>query len=224
MGVRTAVGSSKATTLCGTEQRAGDLHELPVGDGEVRDLRSRIDAVPSSTQDRAARARAWSCRRRNRSARISRPRNTFCATVRSAASRISWCTRTMPVAFRIHGPVNVTGWPFRCRLPFVGARWPERMRISVDLPAPFSPMTAWTSPGFRSNEMPLRTSIGPKDFEMLSARRDRIHARLRMSDIVTLAWLRKRWSGDCEMTVSRTERVLAFVSSGLSPRPLSGLE
>ena len=54
--------------------------------------------------------------------------------------------------------------------PCVGGRWPERMRMSVDLPAPFSPITAWTSPASSASDTSLRTSMGPKDFETRSAR------------------------------------------------------
>ena len=45
--------------------------------------------------------------------------------------------------------------------PLAG-RWPERMRMSVDLPAPFSPITAWTSPASSASDTSLRTSMGPR--------------------------------------------------------------
>src|SRR5690606_1798298 len=48
---------------------------------------------------------------------------------------------------------------------------PERILMSVDFPAPFSPMMAWTSPGRTSKSMENRTGISPKDLEIRCADR-----------------------------------------------------
>ena len=55
--------------------------------------------------------------------------------------------------------------------PRVGARWPARIFISVDLPAPFSPMIAWTSPARTLTETSLKTSIGPNERDKPTASR-----------------------------------------------------
>src|SRR5213594_528821 len=44
---------------------------------------------------------------------------------------------------------------------------PPRMRISVDLPAPFSPTRAWTSPASTSSETSCSARTPGKDLEIL---------------------------------------------------------
>src|ERR1700750_168561 len=56
-------------------------------------------------------------------------------------------------------------------VPEVGCSKPERIFISVDLPAPFSPMMACTSPGRTSKSTLNSTGISPKDFEIRFAER-----------------------------------------------------
>ena len=50
--------------------------------------------------------------------------------------------------------------------PESGAYIPLRMRMSVLFPAPFSPMSAWISPGASSSEAPRLATTGPKLFTM----------------------------------------------------------
>src|SRR5215471_4125836 len=52
-----------------------------------------------------------------------------------------------------------------------GCSAPVMILIRVDLPAPFSPTSAWTSPARRSNETPLSACTAPNDFEIESALR-----------------------------------------------------
>ena len=52
--------------------------------------------------------------------------------------------------------------PVNLHRPLVGACAPVMILISVDLPAPFSPISAWTSPARRSNETPFRAWTPPK--------------------------------------------------------------
>src|SRR5215813_9401942 len=52
-----------------------------------------------------------------------------------------------------------------------GCSAPVMILIRVDLPAPFSPTSAWTSPARRSNETPLSARTAPNDFEIESTLR-----------------------------------------------------
>ena len=49
-------------------------------------------------------------------------------------------------------------------VPRSGASAPVMILISVDLPAPFSPTSAWTSPAASSNETPLSARTPANDF------------------------------------------------------------
>src|SRR6516162_9778642 len=46
--------------------------------------------------------------------------------------------------------------------PESGRSAPLRIFMSVDLPAPFSPTSAWTSPGRSVRSTPRRACVGPK--------------------------------------------------------------
>src|SRR5579875_4039469 len=51
-------------------------------------------------------------------------------------------------------------------------RWaPVMTLMSVDLPAPFSPTSAWTSPARRSNETPFSAWTPAKDLRISERRR-----------------------------------------------------
>ena len=94
---------------------------------------------------------------------VSRPRNMFCATERCGASMISWWTSTTPRRSASTGPRRLISAPSSLSCPRLGAKWPDRIFIRVDLPAPFSPMIAWISPDAIARLMSERTSIGPKE-------------------------------------------------------------
>src|SRR3954468_20252885 len=55
--------------------------------------------------------------------------------------------------------------------PSSGVYTPARIFIIVDLPAPFSPTIAWTSPARRSRSTPCRTCTPTNDFLIPSIRR-----------------------------------------------------
>ena len=65
------------------------------------------------------------------------------ATDRSGSTDSSWNTLTMPTALAACGVSNFTGLPSKIISPSSGATTPEMILMSVDLPAPFSPSTAW---------------------------------------------------------------------------------
>src|SRR5262245_26815908 len=64
----------------------------------------------------------------------------------------------------------VTVRPTTAIVPASGAIAPVMILIKVDLPAPFSPTSACTSPGRRSNEIPFRARTAAYDFTRPSTR------------------------------------------------------
>ena len=69
------------------------------------------------------------------------------ATERSGTSESSWKMQTMPARLAAAGESKATSAPSSTMRPASGATTPERILISVDLPAPFSPRMAWMRPG-----------------------------------------------------------------------------
>src|SRR5690606_5566334 len=59
-----------------------------------------------------------------------------------------------------------TGVPSTTSVPASARSAPVMIRINVDLPAPFSPTSACTSPGARSNETPFNALTPAKDFRI----------------------------------------------------------
>ena len=53
-----------------------------------------------------------------------------------------------------------TWWP-TSRVPWSGASTPDSMRISVDLPTPFGPISAMRSPRSTSSDESLNTTLSP---------------------------------------------------------------
>jgi hypothetical protein len=75
------------------------------------------------------------------------PSMTFSVTVRSGQSVSSCGAMAMPARWASEGAARRSGLPSRRRMPSSGASLPHKMLMSVDFPAPFSPITAWTSAG-----------------------------------------------------------------------------
>ena len=68
------------------------------------------------------------------------------ATDRSGISDSSWKMQTMPARLASIGEGKTTGRPSSCISPADGWTTPAMILISVLLPAPFSPSTAWIRP------------------------------------------------------------------------------
>ena len=68
------------------------------------------------------------------------------ATERSGISDSSWKMQTTPAALAADGVAKLTSSPSRRMLPASGCTTPATILIRVDLPAPFSPSTAWILP------------------------------------------------------------------------------
>src|SRR5262245_18624339 len=91
----------------------------------------------------------------------SAPSAMFSA-IDSAGTRRSSCGMvTMPAAMASRGLVKCRSCPSTRMTPLSGQCTPPRMRISVDLPAPFSPTMAWISPKPTTNETPSSASVAP---------------------------------------------------------------
>ncbi len=72
----------------------------------------------------------------------SRPSIMFSATVSVGTSMKCWCTMPSPAAIASAVDQPVTSRPFTSMRPASGAYIPLSTRMSVDLPAPFSPTSA----------------------------------------------------------------------------------
>ncbi len=91
------------------------------------------------------------------------PMRMFSAMVRWRTRLNSWCTARMPMRFASCGVPSTTVLPSIAIVPESGVTAPESMFMSVDLPAPFSPTTAWTSPSAADRET-FFSAIVPPNF------------------------------------------------------------
>ena len=67
----------------------------------------------------------------------------------------------MPAAFACAGDANETGLPARVIVPSSGRTTPAIVLISVDLPAPFSPSTAWIEPSSQAKSTSSSAVVPP---------------------------------------------------------------
>ena len=83
------------------------------------------------------------------------------ATERSGSSDSSWKMQTMPAALAEAGSGKRTGLPSTDMVPSSGWTTPDMILISVDLPAPFSPSTAWIDPSAQEKSTPSSAVTPP---------------------------------------------------------------
>src|SRR5438876_11795922 len=69
------------------------------------------------------------------------------------------------------GSIRGTACPATISVPASGVSAPVMILISVDLPAPFSPTSAWTSPAASAKETPFSARTPANDFEREAASR-----------------------------------------------------
>ena len=155
-GPMPASGSSSSSTLRLARQRHGDL--------ELALLAVRQRAGDASGHRRRPTRATSGIARSIRSRSLARPRaavpsagvpppalprRTFSSTRQGRAR--CWCAGTMrPMPSLRHAPGRLAGHvarPPASMRPGVGAISPDSRLTSVDLPAPFGPMTACSSPG-----------------------------------------------------------------------------
>ena len=89
------------------------------------------------------------------------PRRTFSPTESSLTSVRSWVTIAMPAASESTGFLMATEWPFIASDPESGAICAERIFSIVDLPDPFSPQSACTSPPKSAKSTPVSARTPP---------------------------------------------------------------
>ena len=112
------------------------------------------------------------------------PRKMFSATERSGASVVSCVTVAMPWRSASVGARNEVGRPANWMDPASGWIWPERIRSNVDLPEPFSPISACTSARLTRSVAPRSACTPPYRLCMPSA--SRIGGASCMSGVTTV--------------------------------------
>ena len=72
---------------------------------------------------------------------------------------VSWNTMAMPARSASAGVEKETSLPSKLILPSVSLNTPAMTLVRVDLPAPFSPSSAWISPLRRSKSTFLKAGM-----------------------------------------------------------------
>ena len=85
----------------------------------------------------------------------------FSATDRVGTTFISWWMKRNPSRCAAAGLSIETGLPSMRISAVSGATTPARILISVDLPAPFSPISAWISPAAMVSDTPRSAGMPP---------------------------------------------------------------
>ena len=91
--------------------------------------------------------------------------------VKPGISMNSWCTMPIPFVMASIGDRMRTGSPSSFTSPLnPPVEWitgmPNRTFMSVDFPAPFSPSSAWISPGRMRSVTSFRTAFDPYSLVM----------------------------------------------------------
>ena len=185
-------------------ERAGDAARLPVAERELLDGRVEVGVAPEQLGEHVSAARSrfsafeTACATERVDARARRCRAPSAAPTTST----SWKTVTIAGVERARAVTRARGSAARqLDRRRASGRWtPLRILTSVLLPEPFSPMSAWTSPGR------ARTST-----RLQRLRRGRTPSRDPSSAGRTSSRSRERWAG------SRCSRDVATSASW--PRP-----
>ena len=119
----------------------------------------------SATRSSSSRARWCSLRPRSTPPRDGMPpSSTFSATEWSSISVSSWGTRAMPAWSAWRGVCDDVSSPAMAIVPASGFTIPARTFMSVDLPAPFAPMSPTTSPSATRSVTPSSARTASKCF------------------------------------------------------------
>ncbi len=156
-GVSTAVGSSRMR-MRASRARAFRISSrccAPTGRASTGASGSIVSPV----------VLASACTRLRAPAGWKRPRPpsaTFSATVIRGMVVKCWCTMPIPRAIAWAGERGQPSCPCVDICPASGGIMPKAMRMSVVLPAPFSPRSAWTVPGSTVSAAPFSAQSDPK--------------------------------------------------------------
>src|SRR6185312_17232160 len=177
-----ATPASRMSRITRNSSPTSSASRLEVGSSRMRTAASRSTALamatscwtasgwPPSTESgstaRLRRASSSAARRRTArrstrpSLRGSRPSRMFSATVRLGQRFTSWYTVAIPASWAAPGEANTRSSPRTRMVPPSMPYTPVSALIKVDFPAPFSPMSACTSPG-RSRKPTPASALTP---------------------------------------------------------------
>src|SRR5262245_56185879 len=150
----------------------------------------------ASTSRASSRMRARSIIANGPKRRAGRSPSAMFSAIDSAGTRRRSCGMvTMPAAMASWGLAKRHSSPSRRTTPRSGRWTPPRMRISVDLPAPFSPTTAWISPNATSKSTPSSATVTPNRLltpsaltagPVIASTRNECHLHLRVGELAAL--------------------------------------
>ena len=169
-------------------QRLGDLDQLLLRDGERAHQRGGID-VAEAAQDLAGAALEPAIVHQQRAAGVGRGHEDVLGDRDIGAERDLLVDEADAERCAMAGEVIATGLPSRRISPLSGRRMPSMMFISVDLPAPFSPASAWISPLRSSKSTPRSARTGPKDLVRLGDLEDQVVVGAGRHRFVFHAWM-----------------------------------
>src|SRR5438445_261207 len=127
------------------------------------------------------------------------------ATVRSGKRDSSWNTLTIPARLAAAGVGSTMGLPASSIVPASGFTTPATTLISVDLPAPFSPRTAWMRPRAHSRRASATARTPPYRFEMPSKRSSGVMLLGAFRLLIGLRFAHDLFSGEADL--ARGKRV-----------------
>ena len=163
LSVSDEVGSSMISTSASSDSALAISTICCCADRQVRTGAAGSISTPSRVEARCASARSR-VRSTNGPRCGSRARKMFSATDRWGTRFSSWWIIAIPRVCASSACANRRGAPFETIRPVVGLIWPLMIFISVDLPAPFSPHSACTSPRRSSKSTPSSASTPGKRF------------------------------------------------------------
>src|SRR5262249_33570275 len=116
-----------------------------------------------------------------------------------------------PRARAARGSLSVTGSPLISSVPASARIAPLTILMRVDFPAPFSPTSAWTSPGSNSNETPRSARTPPNAFDTSVSFRRGVMGGARVVGTLRVPFLEATAHGVCLLPSAARRQHLALV-------------
>ena len=128
-------------------------------------LARRVTSKPENPSSASSASAAASMRLRRMTPLLAgqSPRNRFSARLSVGTGASSCGMNPMPWRMASRGEVRRTACPSTMIAPPSGVATPASSFASVDLPAPFSPTSATTSPELTVRDKSVSTLVGPYD-------------------------------------------------------------